>query len=272
MPAIDRSRYYSVQLCDATTYNYGYIGTRATGIEAGDYLVAGPDWKGATPPGIKKVFRSATQFASRSFARNSSIPADIDNVKRCRRAMSASRCPRSCKQPAPPAAPAIDFPKIDKELAKTNFFEFLDFALQFAPARPTRPTSAPSLRSIGVGPGRTFYFKELAPGAKARGGPRLEGRVEERSTRQSPASGRIINGWNVSGAPGDSAHFNGDWLLRAVAAQAGIYGNSAEEAMYPFTRKDVERRDTRRGQARYTLTFRGRPVAARERVLVGDDV
>ena len=41
------------------------------------------------------------------------------------------------------------------------------------------------------------------------------------------------------GAPGDSAHYNGDWLARAVAAQAGIYGNSPEEAMYPFTRKDV---------------------------------
>jgi hypothetical protein len=26
------------------------------------------------------------------------------------------------KHPAPPAAPAINFPKINKELAKTNFF------------------------------------------------------------------------------------------------------------------------------------------------------
>ena len=46
VPAVDRSRYYSVQLIDGNTYNYGYIGSRATGIEAGDYLVAGPDWKG----------------------------------------------------------------------------------------------------------------------------------------------------------------------------------------------------------------------------------
>ena len=32
-----RSRYYSVQLCDGNTFNYGYIGSRATGNEAGDY-------------------------------------------------------------------------------------------------------------------------------------------------------------------------------------------------------------------------------------------
>src|SRR5215467_11533524 len=63
VPAVDPKRYYSVMLCDGNTYNYGYIGTRATGSEAGDYMVVGPDWKGAPPPQIKKVFRSSTQFS-----------------------------------------------------------------------------------------------------------------------------------------------------------------------------------------------------------------
>src|SRR3954463_4308042 len=56
VPAVDPKRYYSVMLCDVNTY--GYIGSRATGSEAGDYMVVGPDWKGATPAEIKKVFRS----------------------------------------------------------------------------------------------------------------------------------------------------------------------------------------------------------------------
>src|SRR5436190_8995380 len=68
VPAIDPKRYYSVMLCDGNTYNYGYIGSRATGGEAGDYMVVGPTWNGATPAGIKptgikKVFRSSTQFS-----------------------------------------------------------------------------------------------------------------------------------------------------------------------------------------------------------------
>ena len=62
VPAIDPQRYYSVMLCDGNTYNYGYIGTRATGTDAGDYMVVGPDWNGATPAGIKKAFRSSTQL------------------------------------------------------------------------------------------------------------------------------------------------------------------------------------------------------------------
>src|SRR5437899_8945674 len=49
VPAVDKKRYYSVMLCDGNTYNFGYIGSRATGSEPGDYMVVGPDWKGATP-------------------------------------------------------------------------------------------------------------------------------------------------------------------------------------------------------------------------------
>ena len=47
--------------------------------------------------------------------------------------------------------------------------------------------------------------------------------------------GTRINGWNIVGAGGDSAFYNGDWLKRAAVAQAGIYANDAEEATYPLT-------------------------------------
>src|SRR4030095_2457591 len=49
VPAVAKTRYYSVQLCDSNTFNYGYIGSRATGSGAGDYMVVAPDWKGETP-------------------------------------------------------------------------------------------------------------------------------------------------------------------------------------------------------------------------------
>src|SRR3982750_1230566 len=42
VPAVDPKRYYSVMLTDANTYNYGYIGSRATGSGPGDYMVVGP--------------------------------------------------------------------------------------------------------------------------------------------------------------------------------------------------------------------------------------
>src|SRR5205807_2373765 len=64
VPAVEKTRYYTVQLIDGNTFNYGYIGSRATGSDAGDYMVVGPGWQGTTPPGIKKVFQSSTQFSA----------------------------------------------------------------------------------------------------------------------------------------------------------------------------------------------------------------
>jgi len=49
-------RYYSVQFTDPSkNTNFAYVGKRTTGTQAGDYLITGPGWKGATPQGIKRI-------------------------------------------------------------------------------------------------------------------------------------------------------------------------------------------------------------------------
>jgi len=55
--------------------------------------------------------------------------------------------------------------------------------------------------------------------------------------------------------PGNSAHYNGDWLIRAAAAKAGIYGNDAAEATYPITRIDSDGQTLDGSKHNYTLTF-----------------
>ena len=130
-PGSHKKRYYSVMLCDGNTYNYGYIGSRATGNEAGNYMVVGPDWKGDTPAGIKKVFRSGTQLSMAVYRTQLFNPADMPNVVKIQAGYKVQPLSAFLHQPAPPAAPAIDFPKIDKDMVKTGFFEYLDFALQF---------------------------------------------------------------------------------------------------------------------------------------------
>jgi len=254
VPAVDPKRYYSVMLCDGNTYNYGYIGTRATGSEAGDYMVVGPDWKGAPPPQIKKVFRSSTQFSLAGYRTQLFNADDLDNVKKVQADYKVQTLSAYLNQPSPPPAPAINFPKIDKELVKTNFFDYLDFALQFAPAEANETDIRAQLVRMGVGSGKTFKFKDLSLEAKAEF---LLGLKEgERKVDEAVANaGKSINGWRVSSLPGDSAHYNGDWLKRAAAAKAGIYGNDAEEATYPITRIDSDGQTLDGSQHNYTLTF-----------------
>jgi hypothetical protein len=256
VPAVDPKRYYSVMLCDGNTYNYGYIGSRATGSEAGDYMVVGPDWKGTTPPGIKKVFRSSTQFSLAGFRTQLFSADDLDGVKKVQAGYKAQTLSDYLKQPTTTAAaPAIDFPKINTELAKTNFFEFLDFALQFAPPQENEKEIRAQLASIGVGPGKTFNFKDLPLEQKVEVGLGMKEGEKKIAEYLANVAGKEINGWRVSSLFGDSAFYNGDWLKRAAGAKGGIYGNDAVEAMYPARRTDSDGQTLDGSKNNYTLTF-----------------
>ncbi|MEJ2710355.1 MAG: DUF1254 domain-containing protein [Anaerolineales bacterium] len=49
-------RYYSVQFTDPSGgTDFAYAGTRATGTQAGDYLIAGPGWKRQVPSGMTQL-------------------------------------------------------------------------------------------------------------------------------------------------------------------------------------------------------------------------
>ena len=67
--------------------------------------------------------------------------------------------------------------------------------------------------------------------------------------------GKNINGWIVGSAFGDRAFYHGDFLLRAAAALAGIYGNDAVEAMYPLAKTGNDGNPLDGSKHNYTLTF-----------------
>src|SRR3977135_765856 len=139
------------------------------------------------------------------------------------------------KQPAPPAAAAIDFPKANAELVKKNFFDYLDFALQFAPAGPEERIIREKLARIGVGPGKTFNFKDLPLTHKIEIGLGIKD-GEEKVEKYLAEGQKDINGWKVGSLFGDRQFYSGDWLKRAAAAKGGIYGNDAIEAVYPMAK------------------------------------
>jgi hypothetical protein len=254
VPAVDKSRYYAVQLEDGNTFNYGYIGSRTTGNEPGDYLVVGPDWNGKTPPGIKKVFHSTTQFSLAGFRTQLFNAEDMPNAVKVQAGYKPQPLSSYLKQPAPPAGPKIDFPKIDKETAKTNFFGLLDFLLQFAPPGPEETEIRAKLARIGVGAGKTFDVKDLS--AEHKTALLLGMKAGDEKVDALVASiGKRVNGWDVYSAFGDRAFFKGDWLLRSAGAKIGIYGNSASEAVYPKTRIAADGQLLDTSKSNYTLTF-----------------
>jgi hypothetical protein len=207
VPAVPKDRYYSVMLEDGNTFIYGYIGSRATGSDAGNYMVVGPTWNGTTPAGTKKVFRSTTKFSLVGYRTQLFGPKDIDNVKKIQAGYKVQPLSAYLKQRPPAVAPKIDFPKVDKALGKERFFDYVAFSPPFAPPGPEEQAVRANLAKIGVAPAS---------------------RPTSQDFRQ-----KIENGWKVSSLFGDRA---GDWLKRTAGAQAGIYGNAAVEAAYPYTK------------------------------------
>ncbi len=82
LPAIEESRYYSVQLIDLYTQNFAYLGKRTTGSNGGNFMIAGPNWKGETPVGIAAVMPCETEFAYALYRTQLFGADDIENVKK----------------------------------------------------------------------------------------------------------------------------------------------------------------------------------------------
>ncbi len=254
VPAVDKKRYYSVQLTDMYSFNVGYIGSRATGSDAGCYMVAGPEFKGEAPPGIKKTFRFETQFGLIIYRTQLFNANDIDNVHKIQAGYKVQPLSAFLGKPAPAAAPAPNWPKFTDDAFKADFAGYLDFLLQFCPEVPQERQLRAKFASIGIGPGKKFDFKDLSLEHKAAVGLAVKegyGKIE----KQRDEIGKDINGWRVGSAFGDRAFYNGNYLLRAGAALAGIYGNDAVEAMYPLAKTDGNGQPLDGSKHDYTLTF-----------------
>ena len=254
VPPIEKKRYYSIQLIDAYTFNFDYIGSRATGNEGGSYMIAGPNWKGETPKGVKKVFRSETEFVFAVYRTQLFNPGDLDNVKKVQAGYKAQTLSAFLGTAAPKAAPAIDFIKPltpAEEKTSPQFFNILNFVLQFCPTDPSETELMARFARIGVGAGKTMDASKFSPEMKAA----VEQGVADAwadfgELEKQFAAGKVTSG-DVFGT---REYLKNNYLYRMAAAVLGIYGNSKQEAMYPFYAVD-EAKEKLTGANRYTVRF-----------------
>lgn len=255
VPEIEKERYYSIQLVDMYTFNFGYVGSRATGNGAACYVVTGPGWKGETPAGIAKVFPSETQFAIAIYRTQLFDPADIDHVKKIQAGYEVKTLSAFTGQPAPSPAPAIEWPPFDKKLVmEEDPFRYLDFLLQFCPSVPEEAALRARFAKIGIAPGKPFDVSPESLWTKAE----LKLAVIEgykAIEKQRAALGRSANGWQIGDIDGSRSGYAGDWTRRAAVAMAGIYANDTVEAMYPMLETDEAGKKPDGSTGRYTLTF-----------------
>jgi hypothetical protein len=253
MPVIPKDRYFTVQLIDAYTFNFDYIGSRATGNDGGNFLIAGPNWKGETPKGITKVFHADTEFAFAFYRVQLFNPSDIDNVKKVQAGFKVQPLSVFAGTPAV-KAPSLDFIKpISRADEKTSleFFNMLNFVLLYCPTDPSEVELMARFAKIGVGAGKTLEVSKLSPEIRTAMEQGIaDAWVDFNGILKQFNEGKVSSG-DVFGT---REYLKNNYLYRMAAAVLGIYGNSKQEAMYPLYGVDSGSQKLT-GANKYTLHF-----------------
>ena len=255
VPAVEKGRYYSLQFIDQYTFNFAYVGSRATGNGAGSYLLAGSNWKGQKPNGIKAVIRSETDYAFVLYRTQLFDPGDIDNVKKVQAGYRVVPLSKFLGTPAPAAAPVVDFIKPltpEQQRSSLEFFNVLNFVLQFTPTNPSEKALMARFAKIGVGGGKRIDIGALSPEMRQ---AMQDGMADAWKAFAEFKEKELDTGKRTSADGfGTRAFLKNDYMARMSGAALGIYGNSKAEALYPAYFVDAKKQPLS-GANRYTLRF-----------------
>lgn len=254
VPAI-RDRYYSLQFIDMYTHNFAYVGSRATGSDAGDYLLAGPGWRGEAPEGVKHVIRSETDLAFVLYRTQLFGKDDLDAVKAIQAQYKVQPLSRFLGKSAPRTTPLEFVVPLSAQAQKTSpdFFRILGFLLQFAPTHPSEKALRERFARAGIGAGKAFDVAAFTP--EQRQAVR-DGMADAWSMFTRYKAEQIDTGRKSSADGfGTREYLRNDYLMRMASAVLGIYGNSKEEANYPAYFADADGKPFDGASARYTVRF-----------------
>lgn len=244
-----RDRYYAFQFLDIYTEAFAYVGTRATGGEAGSWVIAPPGWDGELPAG-SKLISAPTPLV---FLLGRFLVFGADDLDAAHDVMTRVRLePLTPGQPTPAPSSLGAPPGTPQQVADAGaaFFDELGDVLAVNP--PTSEADRAALErfaAIGVGPG-------LHPAADGTPEERaiLEKGVADGAARvkEGIASSTIsANGWSTAR---DLGRYGDDFLLRAAIAQSGWGANVREEAVYYSSREDLNG-EPYAGERNYVLHF-----------------
>jgi hypothetical protein len=243
VPALPKDRYNVFQWFDLYTHNFAYVGVRATGYKAGNYMLAGPNWDGKVPKGITKVFRSEGDFIGTLTRTGTNGP-----VEELQKQYKLIPLHEFAKTPAPAPAPKINWiPWDEKRALSADFISYLNFLLQFTKPHPSEKALLERFAKIGIGAGKPFDLSSLDRTTR----DAIEAGVQEGLKELQEATAKNTSS---AGLFGTREFLKNNYLKRAVGVMIGIYGNSVEEAYYTSPQTDTEGKPLN-GKHNYVLKF-----------------
>jgi hypothetical protein len=189
-------------------------------LGGGAFLVAGPSWKGKTPPGITKVIRSETELATLVARTQRFNPADHDNAKVIQSRFKVQTL-SAFRNRAAPAAPArvewmAPVPRAQM-YSSLEFYDELAFLLRFAPAHKSETALRERMSTLGLRPGEDYDTATLNPAVRRalqEGMHDGQNDIDKKRAAQGAVAGALF---------GERDKLKNDYLARATGAQMGLF-------------------------------------------------
>jgi hypothetical protein len=248
-------RYYVIQLLDAYSNTFSYIGRRTTGTKRGSFAIVPRGHSGPLPDGVRRV-ESPTNLVwllGRTLVRSAGDLPAVTELMRGYTVTGLATWQAGQRQspivlPAFPPQPALPLPE------GLAFFDALGIALAESPPPRGDACALRAFAAAGIALGRTPSVEgtdaaHRALEAAARAGARLVRRAERRANRRSRARN---NGWLIAGD--DIGDYGRNWLARAIVGTTALGANTPPETVYPIALTDSRGRPLN-GRHRYTLRF-----------------
>lgn len=264
VPEIEPSRYYSFQLIDLYTHNFAYIGTLTTGNQPGTYLIAPTGWQGEKPEGITDIIYCETNLFFTVVRTQLMNENDIDNVKAIQDTYQLQTLGEYKGTEALAPATIHDFPTwVEGEQFTIASFKYLNFMLQFIDPVESEKTLMEKFAKIGIGTETAFdttqfdteTWQAMKEGVKE-GVAEIETFIKQHAS--DPLGSAKIFGTRefLTKSAKENYNLKDFYLLRAVGAQTGLYGNSGFESTYPAYRFDAKGQPLNTSENNYTITFK----------------
>lgn len=245
-------RYFTFELMGFTSDNFDYVGQRTTGTEAGHFAIAGPDWRGELPPGVRSVRPAPTPWVLVLGRTVVDSPADVPDA----RALQAQYqlTPLSLWDASRGKGPQRRdvYAPVDVHVDPLGPWKTLNAMLAENPPPAHHAVVLDQFARIGIGAGLDV---EAQPDAAKRGLIRAAA-IGMALLKQQFLSGdwaTVVNGWRYP--PPEEGRFGDDFLLRAAdQSMAGITANDPAEAVYLVNFDDADGGKLA-SDGRYSLRF-----------------
>ena len=215
MPKIEKNRFYTSQWDDLWSFVLDNAGSVDDGNDGVSVLLASPTWKGKLPKGVKRVIQGDTDFLGTLTRTQLIEPKDLPNVKKIQQEYKLQPLSTYLGEPAPKAAPAIQWKPWKEGLETTpEFWDYTNFLLQFTTPNPQDQPVLDKMAKIGLGANAEKPSAEIQAAMQLGMQDALAELKKGSTTFKDPSL--------FFRTRKDS---NKDYYNRALGAMVGIFGN-----------------------------------------------